>query len=265
MSITSREPLPALSVTDIEALAVTMDTSGFAVLRDVIQAPTLAEARRYIERELQKRGNQYFGLAGRDWIEASPLAELSRSPEFRRILAALWEQAMWRAAPECEIAASLRVLTGTVGLRHSKRFHYDSYVVTALVPLLIPNGPDELPGDLVIYPNLRHVRSNALVNIFEKIVTENALARRIWGAPLIQHWLHAQVIPMQPGNIYFFWGMRSLHANQACLPHSVRCTALFHFGDPHAGGFLKRLSGQCHQARLRRLSRMPANRSRQPH
>jgi hypothetical protein len=266
MSITSRELLPELSATDIEALGVTMDASGFAVLRNVVQASLLAEAEPYIKRELQKHDNQYFGLAGRDWIEASPLAELGRSPEFRRILATLWEHSMRRAAPVCDVAPSIRVLSGTIGLRHSGRFHYDSYVVTALVPLMIPNGPDEPAGDLIMYPNLRHARSNALVNIVEKIVTENAWACRIWCSALVQRWLHAKVIPMQPGNIYFFWGMRSLHANQACLPHSIRCTALFHFGDPHAGGLLKRLSGQRHQARLRRLSRMPAASSgQQPH
>jgi hypothetical protein len=255
---TSREALPRLSAEDISALRHDMDSNGVGVLRDVIPATTLDEAKRYIQTELKRHGGQYFGLTGREWIEASPLATLARSPAFYSILAALWEQAMQCVAPECDIAASLRVLAGTVGLRHSGLFHYDSYVVTALVPLLIPNGPAEVRGDLVMYPNLRRVRRNAFVNIVEKMLVENPLACRVWRLPFVQRRLAARAIPMQPGNIYFFWGMRSLHANRACLPDDIRSTALFHFGDPHAGSFLKRLSARRHRARLARLSRAAA-------
>jgi hypothetical protein len=260
---TRDELLPSLSAYDIETLARTMDESGVAVLRNVIPATRLDETRRYIRQELSRRGNQYFGLTGYDWIDASPLADLGRSSTFRDILAALWERAMHEPAPAVELAPSLRVLAGTVGLRHSGLFHYDSYVVTALVPLLIPDGPDEPRGDLVMYPNLRQVRRHALVNIVEKAVVESSLARRLWRAPLVQGHLRAQAVPMQPGNIYFFWGMRSLHANRACLPESVRSTALFHFGDPHAGSFLKRLSARRHQAELARLGRLSGARSSQ--
>lgn len=250
-----REPLPELSGQDITALRLDMDRSGVGVLRDVISSATLDDAKRYIESELSRRDGQYFGLTGREWIEASPLAGLMHSPAFFGILAALWEHAMQCVAPESDIAASIRVLAGTVGLRHSGLFHYDSYVVTALVPLLIPGGPAEVRGDLVMYPNLRRVRRNVFVNIVEKILVENALACRVWRLPFVQRRLAARAIPMQPGNIYFFWGMRSLHANRACLPTDVRSTALFHFGDPHEGSFFKRLSGRRHRARLARLSR----------
>jgi hypothetical protein len=259
--LTRRAELPTLPVADINRLAQTIDTSGVAVLRDVIPAAMLDQARDYIKCKLHQHDNQYFGLAGREWIVASPLAELARSSAFHDILAALWEHAMRRAAPDVEVTSSLRVLAGTVGLKHSGLFHYDSYVVTALVPLIIPDGADEPRGDLVLYPNLRRVRRHAIVNVLEKAVVENALSRAIWRLPLVQRWLSARAIPMQPGNIYFFWGMRSLHANRACLPESVRCTALFHFGDPHAASVLKRFSARHHQARLKRLNRAPRTRA----
>jgi hypothetical protein len=235
-----------------------MDRRGVGMLRDVVSATTLDEAKRYVETELSRREGQYFGLTGREWIEASPLAALMDSPAFHGILAALWEHAMQCVAPKSEIAASIRVLAGTVGLRHSGLFHYDSYVVTALVPLLIPDGPEDVRGDLVMYPNLRRVRRNVIVNIVEKIFVENPLACRVWRLPFVQQRLSARAIPREPGNIYFFWGMRSLHANRACLPTDIRSTALFHFGDPHAGSFLKRLSARRHRARLARLSRAAA-------
>ncbi|MBC8752308.1 hypothetical protein F6X42_39575 [Paraburkholderia sp. WC7.3b] len=49
--------------------------------------------------------------------------------------------------------------------------------------------------------------------------------------------------------------MRSLHANQACLPSSVRCSVLLHFGDPHEGSVFKGLSQRLHSMSLRRMAR----------
>ncbi len=38
---------------------------------------------------------------------------------------------------------------------------------------------------------------------------------------------------MKPGNIYLFWGYRSLHANLPVDPDYTRATMLYHFGDVH--------------------------------
>jgi hypothetical protein len=236
-------------------LACAIDDAGFGVLEDVVPSFMVDQSRHYIEDQLRQRDGQYFGLAGREWIEESPLASLARSPQIERVLKKLYHHAMGEPPARRPLAPSLRVLAGTVGLKHSYLFHYDSYVVTALIPLLIPSGTGEPPGDLVLYPNMRRVRQSAIVNIFEKILVENSLACRLWKTSWAQHRFGARVVQMKPGNIYFFWGIRSLHANEACLATSIRSTALFHFGDPHADSFLKRLSARRHQSRLRRLSR----------
>ena len=239
----------------VAALASAIDSAGFGVLENAIPSFIVDQSQRYIEDQLRQRGGQYFGLAGREWIEESPLAPLAHSPQLECVLRRLYLHAMGEPPAERPLSPSLRVLAGTVGLKHSYLFHYDSYVVTALVPLLIPGKADELPGDLVLYPNMRRARHHAIVNILEKIVVENSLACRLWKTSWIQRRFGARIVKMRPGNIYFFWGMRSLHANEACLVTSIRSTALFHYGDPHAGSFFKRLSARRHQARLRRLSR----------
>ena len=40
-------------------------------------------------------------------------------------------------------------------------------------------------------------------------------------------------IKMVPGNLYLFWGYRSVHTNEPCDPASIRATALFHYANPH--------------------------------
>jgi hypothetical protein len=47
-------------------------------------------------------------------------------------------------------------------------------------------------------------------------------------------------IELQPGNLYFFWGYKSLHTNEPCDSDEIRSTALLHYTDPHEGSWLKR-------------------------
>jgi hypothetical protein len=37
--------------------------------------------------------------------------------------------------------------------------------------------------------------------------------------------LKLKQIPMVPGNLYLFWGYRTVHANEACDPDKIRATA----------------------------------------
>jgi len=235
-------------VTDesLDALSREMDAVGISALHDVLSPVELAMASDYVQRELDKHQRQHFIYAGHPWLDASPLAAFGDSPDLRRILAGLYRRGTGRAVPDIDIVSALRVLSGDLGLKASNLFHYDTYVVTALLPLIIPNGPNEPRGDLVMYPNLRKIRSSSVINLVEKAVVQNSLVRRVLAAESVQRALGARVVPLKPGNMYFFWGMRSLHANQACLPHSVRSTVLFHFANPHSGGALDKLREWAH-------------------
>jgi len=100
----------------------------------------------------------------------------------------------------------------------------------------------------VLFPNLRGIRSSALMNVAEKTLLQNPLAARLLATPAVQRRLAARVVPMEPGDVYLFWGYRSLHANRPCRPDWVRSTALFHFADPHAQSPLIRFIEKRHHA-----------------
>ncbi|HEY1611343.1 MAG TPA: hypothetical protein VGG24_18930 [Paraburkholderia sp.] len=239
---------------DVEALYEEMNRTGVGTLHGVIPGEFLERMRRFIGDELERRGGQYFGLGRAEGIEGTPLLPVIRHPDLRATMAALYERAMGEAPPHERIFPMLRVLAGTVGLRHAHLYHFDSYVVTALVPILIPDRPDEPRGHLVMYPNLRRERRFQLRNVLEKAVMENSLARKLWRTQWAQRALGARIVPLTPGNIYFFWGMRSLHANEPCLSTSVRSTVLLHMGDLHENSPLKRMSQSLHRRRLKRLA-----------
>lgn len=134
----------------------------------------------------------------------------------------------------------LRVVIGSGG--GSLIMHYDASVITALVPIEIPEGEPEEAGDLVIYPNRRPLRRFVLTNFVEKIIMQNKFARRHFSKKIRDRTSGAKIIRLVPGNLYLFWGYRSFHGNFECSSSALRVTLLFHFGDPHSGSFVSRLA-----------------------
>ncbi|MCO6416053.1 hypothetical protein JYK14_07700 [Siccirubricoccus sp. KC 17139] len=244
------DPFPALASRDIDDIFAAMQQDGVAMLRNCIPHTALGAIADFVEQELARNGGEYFCYLGPGPVAGLPLAQLGRSAGFRGVMTGLYERSMRRAAPADDIFQVLRVLSGRSGLRHSYRFHYDAYLITALVPILIPARPRAQRGDLVIYPNLRGVRSSTLTNLAEKALLQNRLVAKPLASPWVQRRMGARDVPMEPGNVYFFWGYRSLHANRPCPPDVVRATALYHFANPHAENSLVRRIEARHQAGL---------------
>ena len=61
---------------------------------------------------------------------------------------------------------------------------------------------------------------------------QNRVVGNVMATKLMQRLFKAKVLKLEPGNIYFFRGYQSLHANEPCLPSSLRATALYQFATP---------------------------------
>lgn len=130
-------------------------------------------------------------------------------------------------------------------------------MVTALVPIEIPQrGAPSERGDLLLFANLRSMRSSVLFNVVEKALVQNAFSRKLIRTAIALRLLKPQRLQLVPGNLYLFWGYRSLHANESCNPDYRRATAIFHYGDPHAGSLLTSLILAFNQHRARRASQV---------
>lgn len=228
----------ALAPDEIERAVRDMDEQGYARIAGLFPPDVIAEARRYVLGELKKHSGEYFSYIGRDAVRGSLMADLGGSPVLKSIFAQLYERGLGKPAPDEEMFQVLRVLSGRTGLKEAYQFHYDAYVLTALVPLLIPSEPGEKRGDLIIYPKLRRIRSSVVFNVIEKILLQNRVAHRLARSQWMRRLFKSTVLRMEPGDIYFFWGYQSLHGNEPCFTSSVRATALFHFVNPHADSLL---------------------------
>ena len=56
-------------------------------------------------------------------------------------------------------------------------FHYDAYLLTALLPIIIPNRDDGLNGDFMYFKQRRNYHKNLLRNIIEKFIIQNPFTR----------------------------------------------------------------------------------------
>lgn len=240
--------LPALKL-----IASEMDNKGSCCIANFLSDEQLKSLKQFIEAEGNKHKNSYFAHHGGPEVEQSQLGELGGSAEFRALLESVYQAGAGKAAYSSEILKVLRCVQGSSGRRESNCFHYDASLVTALLPIEIPqDGIDR--GDLILFPNLRRIRSNVLFNVLEKLLLQNPLSRKLLSAAIRHRILQPEILRLVPGNLYLFWGYRTLHANEPCDPAQRRATAIFHYGDPHAGSFATRLILKLNQRRARRTT-----------
>jgi hypothetical protein len=243
----------------VQRLADEIDTNGFAQLSGAVTPTDLEQLRSWTDAQAQKHQGEYFAYHGQDMLGESLLAQYWSDMRFRLLLAGLYKHAAGKDASSDRIFPVLRCVQGNQGTRESNAFHYDASLVTALIPVFIPSEGEQR-GDLMLFPNIRRVRNWVFFNVIEKALLQNKFTRS-WIVKGMDHkWLKPYILRLEPGNVYFFWGYRTLHANKPVGPEVKRATALFHFGDPHTGSLATRLILRINQGRARRMSNKAGNR-----
>jgi len=226
----------------IRSLALQVERNGYAMLPNYLRPEALEKLQGFVRQQVREAGGEYVALNGQQAVAGTLLGDLPDQAEFMSLLRRLYEQATGKAAPRQGVHQVLRCLAGRTALRESFIFHYDSYVVTLLLPILIPSRGAS--GHLVMAPNLRRIRPAYALNLLDKLLIDNKLTqlllKRLFGRGALQ----LSTVEMVPGNLYIFWGYRTLHTNEPCDPENIRSTALFHFGDPHGESWLRRKLGR---------------------
>jgi len=230
----------SLSDNDIRSIARQIDTEGFFCASDFLSEHELQHLQTFVLGTIRDAGNRTVSL-GKSEASLTGLNEFSGSPEFTDFIGRLHTAAYGPAPSDLACHQVLRCLTGDSASAHSWMFHYDSYLITALVPIEVP--ATGLRGDFLLIPNRRQKRSSYLINLIDKVLLDNALTQRRLRGRLSDE-KFVKRVPLTPGSIYLFWGYRSIHTNEGVDQDAIRATALFHFVDPHANSILKRKLGR---------------------
>ena len=231
-----------VSEQEIFSLVRDIDCNGYGVLARYVSPADMDVLRHFIRGAVAAAGHRYTKLTGPVAVAETVLGKMTSSPALKRVCMRAYEIATSRPAPDQPYYQIVRCLAGASGRRHSMVFHFDSYVLTLLLPIEVPAGKDS--GELIILPNVRRIRRWYARNLVDKILLDNPLTQRVLRGKVEAHPERFVRIPMVPGDLYFFWGYRSIHTNAPCDVDKIRATALFHYADPHRDSRLRKLLGR---------------------
>jgi hypothetical protein len=225
---------PIVRYGDPLTIADQLDQTGVVCVKDAVPPEWLADARSEVADRLLTHGE-------RDHFIRSPHGEGHCAAEAflnsPTVLALLHDvvRARFPESPAEDMAligSALRVIAGPRGEGDAFWFHYDASVVTMVVPIILPVAEPDNSGELVGLFNKRPFRRFVLANVIDKAVGQSGFYRsRILRR--LDRTGYLQKVDMEVGNLYLFWGYRSLHGNMPCESGAVRATLLLHFGRPH--------------------------------
>lgn len=216
----------------LEEITSHLQKDGFYCLRGAVGADTLQIFQQEIHKLVKEKGERYFSVINACKDAGSPFHALQQSPYLQTFLHELVRLANTGRNVGNDNLSVLRVVTGKNTDGQSLRFHYDATMITALIPVIIPKGALESCGHLLAFKNSRPVRRWSFLNFIEKVLIQNKLSQKLISAFALRK-VDQYVHPLEEGNIYFFYGYRTLHANLPVDPSFLRATMLFHFGNPH--------------------------------
>ena len=223
--------VPVVSLTSVAHLVSDLNSRGYGFIPDYLAPRDLEKAQIFVANAISQSGKEYVHFNGPDPVAGSGLEELAVSADFEALMHAVYEMGTGRSAKPEKYYQVLRCLAGKSGQKNSLIFHYDSYVVTALLPICIPKTG--MRGDLLMYPNTRKIRNSYLANGVDKLLLDNPASQWALRSRVNASVLKPLRVKMEPGNLYFFWGYRSIHTNEPCDENQIRATALFHYHNPH--------------------------------
>lgn len=237
----SRAWLSNLTDGDVRTIANHIDATGYYCVPAFLSHDDVEHISKFVAKSIAAAGNETVTLDRRH-LSGSWLDELADLPDFKDLFCRICREGYRQTPPDADLSPTLRCLTGVSQTRHSLLFHYDSYLLTGVIPIVIPGTGQR--GDLLMIPNARKPRRSYVFNVADKILLDNPLTQVVLRALAPERLTR---VSMVVGNLYLFSGYRSIHANDPVETGAVRATAIFHYADPHENSPLKRWLGRTHR------------------
>ena len=213
---------------------------GHYCFKNFLSDYELKELIKLVDDKLIENNNKYFFLADKK-LDNTIINEKKFISKFKSLFENLSIKLILKNFEDQKIYKVLRVVTGKKDERESHRYHFDAHMFTVLIPIIIPNREESENGDLIIFPNIRKYNSSLLINIFQKLLLQNRFSKFL----LKNNYIYKNkktILKLKPGNVYIFYGYRTLHGNLKIDPRDVRATILLHFYDVFSDSKLVKLN-----------------------
>ncbi len=203
--------------------------NGYYSSEDIISDKELNELKNFINYKLKEFPNKNFRLY-EDSFKNTLINEKNFELKINSIISKVLKENNINdyEKPNYKV---LRVVSGEQQKKQAYLYHFDAHLITILIPIIIPNNKSGKNGDLVLFPNLRKMHKNLFLNILQKLLFQNIISRTILNTNLFRKIFKYKLLKIKPGNIYMFFGFKSLHANLEIETFSTRATLLIHCYD----------------------------------
>jgi len=221
----------AFSPEELDAISDSIATDGYAVIANYLDAETVRRSQQVVKDSVAKNRGKYTLFSGQKGVQDVFSIDFENDQLFRSLCRDIYERQMKSTPPDEPIVQIIRCFTGSDSDGHALTFHFDSYVLTLIIPVLMPVGSPS--GNLLILPNLRGFRKQYVRNVVDKLVYCGPVGQAVFRflyrikSPIIRH------VCLNPGDLYVFCGYKTLHTNESCDASQIRATAIFHFANPH--------------------------------
>ena len=158
--------------------------NGYYSSNNIISDEDLSQLRNFIDLKLKEFPNKNFRLY-EDSFKNTVIDDKKFEDKINKIISEVLRDNNINdyKKPNYKV---LRVVSGVQQKKQAYLYHFDAHLITILIPIIIPNNKSGKNGDLVIFPNLRKVHKNLILNIIQKIFFQNFISRTLLNTKLLR-------------------------------------------------------------------------------
>lgn len=202
-----------------------IDTKGFIYVKNFIDEGNLLNLKNQLDKFLPSKNN--FNKIDNE-LENTLFFDFHNQEEIKNIVKKIFNKDSISYSHE-DCYKVLRVLTGNNSDSQNKNLHFDSYYLTLMFSIKMPENIDENNGSFLIIPNVRIIFKYKILNNLIKFIFQNRVSKFLYRFNLFDSVSNIKNIKPEEGSLLIFRGAKSLHGSGNLLKNTKRVTMLYHF------------------------------------
>jgi len=204
-----------------------LNKNGYIVIENFLSDETFNQFKNDTNNYLSNTRNRNFKLTDND-LDNTIFNQYYNDQKITSLVEKIFKEENLNYKME-ECYRVFRALIGRESNLQNKKFHFDSYYLTLMLPIKIPRYEDGENGDFYIIPNIRKTFKNRYLNLLIKFFFQNKLSFLFYKSLIFDKIFKPIKITLKEKSLIIFWGYKSLHGSGVLGKNRERVTLLYHF------------------------------------
>ena len=219
-----------------------LDTKGFAEIDNILNTDDYKQINSFINLKKNEFNSNNFSLSDKELSEEI-FEVIPKKTDFVNLYNHILN---YNNIKISNIDKHLHKVLGVrKGTDHKSKkipmYHFDAYLITILIPILVPEINLKDKGELIIFPNIRNIHKSMFTNFVVKFFTQNIFFRYLINSSIFKILKKKIILNLNKEKIYIFYGYKTFHGVGKLGKNINRSTLLYHIYNPHNESFLNNL------------------------